>query len=1121
MKLLVRLFSILLFVAAVGVMLAVIPDAMAQDPTPTLTPTVVPMPACQLYRLTVPEAAVRACAGLDCRVEGGVTDDDTLCILGPSETPDWWLISLEPQRMDAPVRYISAEVVEAGPPGFEIEDATCEAWEVIVDEAIVRQCAGSGCAVLGGLPRGTALCVLEYGGEYQDWLYLDYSSMSSSLQGWMSVDVAQRMAADTVVEAPAVDSDTRVQATDTAQLAPPTFTPMPTLPVCPPGTVTTAAGADLPSYAAAFPYLINYTVQSGDTLIGLAQQFGSTAEAVREANLLGANATIIVGQQLLVPVTEPQAGYETQALTDSSGTPLACVTPTPAPLLAAAPARTTSGPFISQDFALSSFDVANIELSSPRGAALFTFSVPSNWLLDGNNVLYLNAEYFEAIPDGVNTESHFLVSSLDVYLDDELISSVTLTENNIGNQTLIIPLPSELLTIPDENTHTLQLVMEAEDHCLTDSISRLFIRSDLSYFHFEHHNYFPRLDLARFPEPFYNSEIGGELENLLMVLPDNPSESDLEAAAGVAAGFGLLTFNELQLLTVQASELTDAQRRDNNLLMIGQVGEHALIDELYAANALLTTRDGDEIKLGSESVAESDGIVQLIANPDNEMKAIGVVTGTTEVALRKAAQALSGPPSILGLGGPLALIEDTREVGQAAPGTRFETTMTFEDLGVDQLVLTGIGSQIAEVRFFAPAGAQLAPDAYIDLMFTFSGALGRGSNISVLMNDTPILSAFLHSDDEGIMAFEADAQGRNHLKGSIPSESVVPGQRNTITLVLDARETIECVFPDSLVTWFNVSPDSELFLPREYIDPAYVSQQVGWFPVPFNTLPDLRDMFVSLPDEPTSLDYQQAFQLLARIGSETVGGVAFKPTINVGELPVGLDLADYNVLVLGRPTTNMFLAELNTALPQPFVPGTDAIQQTLDDISYRLPAGYDIGLLEALQSPWAADRSILVVSGTGPQGQIQAVGAIAQNLYGRSGLAGDVVFVSATDISVVDTRDLYYVEDVAEELEAIQTSSAVQPSPTVNLVYTVTPGPTSTATPQPSATPLIPPTDIFPTEVVPTPLPTFEPLPQEQMEAAAVQQPAWVNTLLIVTGVVLATTLIFGLLLLARSRRNG
>ncbi|MBN2471652.1 MAG: cellulose biosynthesis cyclic di-GMP-binding regulatory protein BcsB [Anaerolineae bacterium] len=1123
MRLLIRLSSILLFVATIVVMLAVMPpDVTAQDPTPTLTPTAAPLPACQLYHTTVAQANVRTCAGTDCSAAGSVTDDDTLCVIGVATDADGWLmVKLEPEDPTSEVSYISAEIVAPGPPGYiPPVDMTCEPWEVAVSEAIVRQCAGEGCAVLGGLPQSARMCVLEYGGEYQDWLYVDYSSVSSTLKGWMSVDVARRLPAGTAVEAPQTDAEVPDQTDTTAQLAPPTITPQPALPVCPPGLPVLDASGELPAYAAEYPYVVSYTVRSGDMLFGLAQQFDSTVDVIREANELGSAGTIIVGQSLLIPVKEPQAGYETLALEAQATGSAACITPTPTPLLAAEPLRSSGGPFIAQDVALSAFGVGNIELGSPRATALFSISVPSNWLLDGNNVLYLNVDYQESVPER-DVELSYLVSLLDVYLDDELISSVTLSESNIGTQTLVIPLPSNLLTVPDVAAYTLQLVFEAEDHCLLDAVARMFIRSDLSYFHFEYHTYYPRLDLARYPEPFYTGTFGDERESVYLVLPDEPAKEDYEAGAGIAAALGQLTFNDIEARVLKAAEVTDEIRQQNNLLLIGEIGKHSLIDELYAANALQTTLQNGALTLNGETLDENDGIVQLISNPSNDMKAVGVVTGLNAEALRKAAQALSGPPSILGLGGPLALVAETRDIGQAPPGARLETTVTFRDLGVEQLLLTGVGNQIAEVRFFAPTGAQLAPDAKLDLMFTYSGALGRGSNISVLMNDTPLASAFLHPDDSGFSALEKDELGRNHLVANIPTESVVAGATNRLILYLDAREQIECVFPDPLVTWFNVSPDSELFLPRQYADPTLLTPQVGWFPVPFNGLPNLQDMLVSLPAEPTSQDVEQAYQLLSRVGSETTGGMAFRPVVAVGELPDGLDLAQYNLLVVGRPTTNPLLEELNVSLPQSFVAGTDAIDQALDDISYRLPPGYDIGVLQALQSPWASERSILVATGTGPVGQGLAVGAISQDFYGRRGLAGDVVFVSASDVSVVDTRDLYFVDYVVEELEVLQTSAAVDMTATQNVVYTVTPGPTPTGTATATPSPVLTATPIFPTATQPTPLPSFTPLPEGVDAVAQAQQPAWVNTLLLITGVVLLTTLIFGLLLLARSRRNG
>ncbi|GAB4571223.1 MAG: hypothetical protein Kow0077_07350 [Anaerolineae bacterium] len=1017
-------------------MVVAIPAVTAQDPTPTLTPTVAPQPACQLYHPTVANAAVRSCAGLDCQVVAGVSNNDTLCVLGVSDTPGWLMVNLEPEIAGSPVRYISADVVAIGPPGFTQEALSCEPWEITASEAVVRQCAGSGCSVLGGLPQGTQVCVQGYGGQYEDWLYVDYSSLSAELKGWVSVDVARRLPEGTTITAPGAGTTAAAQI---AATVPASLTPSPTLPVCPPGTDVEGAAA------------------------------------------------------------------------------LNCVTPTPTPIVAAASARVAGGPFIGQDVALTTFRVRNIELGSPRGAALFRFSLPGDWLADGNNVLYLSAEYFETVPAGVSVEDRAMVSTLNVYLDDELISTIPLNRNNIGQQTLIIPLPGNLMTVPDDNSHVMQLVLEAEDHCLVDAIARLFIRSDLSYFHFEYHKYLPRLDLARYPEPFYYGEIGETRERVVVVLPDDFSETELQAAASIVTGLGQQAFNEVEPVVLRAGELTEALRRDNNLVLIGEVGRNPVIDQLYADDALLTKLVGDSVQFNGQPVEETDGIVELIANPNNEMRAIGVVTGQTEAALLKAAQALSGPPSILGLGGPLALVADVRDVGQIPPGTRIETRATFADLGIDQLLLTGVGSQIAEVKFLLPAGAQLAPDAYVDLIFNHSAALGQGSTVTLLMNSTPLTSAFLFAGDPRVSGLETDEQGRNHLKARVPPESVVPGELNTLSIVLDVQEQVDCVFPDPLVTWFNVSPESELFLPRAYVDPAIDMPLLSSFPVPFNALPNLQDVLISLPAEPSGEDLAQAFQILGRLGADTIGGMAFKPRIVIGDLPSGLDLSEYHVIVIGRPTTNQLLADLNSSLPQPFVPGTDQIDQTLDDVVYRIPPGFDIGVLEILKSPWSLDRAVLVISGTGPLGQSYAARALAEDLYG-GGLRGDVAFVTATDATAVDTRDIYYADTVVEEIQALETSVAVEATETANPVFTVTPGPTSTPTATRTPTPILSPTPILPTATELRPLPTFTPLPQEVLQSGEVQQPEWINILLIATVVVVVTTLIFGLLVLRRSR---
>jgi len=1145
MRLQRRWLSLALISGLVLAILAVIPGVTAQNPTPTLTPTPVPLPACQLYHVVVDEGVVRSCAGTNCSRVGGVRNQEVVCILGASEVPGWLLIDQEPQQAGSPIRYISADIVAPGLPGYT-EDVECEAWEITVPEAVVRRCAAETCAVIGGLPQGTQMCVKSYGGEYEDWLYVDYSDYSD-LSGWVFVDIAARIPAGTPVTIPtpnrplaipesiigsaqtqAVALQATASPTATVQPAPAMVTPTPTLPVCPPGAVTVGGAGEAPAYAAEFPYQFTYVVRAGDTLQALANRFSSTVDVIRQANALEPAAAILVGQQLIIPVsTADVPGQVVEPVAGGVAAPT-CVTATPTPILAAPAQVVVEGPFIAQDAALTTFVANNIDLTSPRSAAQFRFPVPGDWHLDGNNVLYLNLEYTENLSPLVDP-LHPLVSILNVRLDDALISSTTLTAANVGLQTLVIPLPASLLVTPDRATsHRIDITFMADDFCESNSLARAFIRSDLSYFHFEYHKYSPSLDLARYPEPFYYGAIGAEPESVWLVLPDEPSQADLESAAGIAAGLGQLAFGELRIRSTRVSELTDQIRQDNNLLLIGEIGKHALIDELYAADALPTELSGDVVRVNGQEVGESIGLVQLIASPDNPMRAIGVVTGRNEEAVRKAAQALSGPPSVLGLGGSLALVSDVRPKPVVPAGMRAESTVTFAELGVTQLLLTGIGLQTASVNFAAPAGMAVAPDAAVDLIFTFSGALGRGSTVTVLVNDTPVASTLLAIESvTGGVVHETDELGRNHLRGRIPPESIRPGAANTLSILVNSidSEPNDCVFPDPLVTWFNVSPESSIFLPTQVADPAAITPLLSFFPMPFTSLPDLSDVLVSLPRAASSAEIEQGLQMIARLGAETTGGEAFRPRISTGDLPEGIDLAQYHLIVIGRPSTNPLLAALNADLPQPFIPGTDVLEQKLDDVIYQLPPGYDVGLLEMIRSPWAPERVVLIIAGLGDRGQAEAVRALAESLYWSGDLEGDVAFVSPNSIAVVDTRALYAQEELVTALPELATQSAIaaQATNTPVPVYTVTPGPTPTATATGTPTPFFTATPFFtpvPSPTVPTPIPTFPPLEPEQLQPARIAQPAWVNILLIVTAVVLVTTLLFGILVAIRSRRR-
>jgi LysM repeat protein len=97
------------------------------------------------------------------------------------------------------------------------------------------------------------------------------------------------------------------QATPTpTRTAKPTFTPFNVVvatPTLPPEAVSTEEPSPVPT-----PAFGVHVVQAGDTLSGIAREYGTTVDAIVEANDLGsAEAIIQEGQELLIPSAPPPA----------------------------------------------------------------------------------------------------------------------------------------------------------------------------------------------------------------------------------------------------------------------------------------------------------------------------------------------------------------------------------------------------------------------------------------------------------------------------------------------------------------------------------------------------------------------------------------------------------------------------------------------------------------------------------------------------------------------------------------------------------------------------------------------------------------------------------------------
>jgi uncharacterized repeat protein (TIGR01451 family) len=418
---------------------------------------------------------------------------------------------------------------------------------------------------------------------------------------------------------------------------------------------------------------------------------------------------------------------------------------------------------------------------------------------------------------------------------------------------------------------------------------------------------------------------------------------------------------------------------------------------------------------GERAVPESDGIVQEFVSPWNPARAILVVTGLSEEAVYKASQALSGESRFPGMEGPYALVSEVRPPAYVAPMLQ-STDLTFADLGYEDEVLTGVFEE-ANYYFYFPVGWRLGGNAYVDLHYSHSRLVDYGASyLSVLFNGEPVATVPL-SDQTSL---------GGALQVALPPSLASPGRANKISVRTTLRLANECVQVDR---WLLISGTSLLHL--DHVEEDSGSLNLDMYPYPFDLQSDLADVLFVLPPEPQIEEWESALRMAVVLGSAG-GGPDLAPVVTLNDAEPPVELSDYHLVVIGRPTRNAMLAQFNAQLPQPFRPGSDEIEQRIDKVVFRLPSALSLGLVELMPSPWNEERAFLAVTGTTVEGIGWAVNALGTL---RWALEGNLAVIRGEDVSAIDTRGLLSSGMLAAMATAV---------PEMTTVATVTPMPSPT-----------------------------------------------------------------------------
>ncbi len=620
-------------------------------------------------------------------------------------------------------------------------------------------------------------------------------------------------------------------------------------------------------------------------------------------------------------------------------------------------------------------------LHGPFDAADFTFAIPESWALSAGTQVFLsmtvnfNRSFFSEFGYPVVASG----GTLSVYLNDNLLGVLNLNETGQVESTLPIPLDAFISERPDGRME-FYVELDASDFCYVDEAFTLIIHS-ASYFDLPHQVVKSTLDLTKLPAPLYQNTFIPE--SALLVLPDQPSAAELQAALTVAAGLGNFSQNNLALDLTTMNALTPQQMASNHIIFVGKASSL----NLTGLELPLKPSGGQFNNLGD---ASDDGVIQVINSPWDISRVILHISGNTDAGIIKAAQAFSTGTVQPNRLKNLAIVEEIR-LPQGVPSIPAKRTLA--EMGYENVTFAARGFRTASYIFQIPPGWTVTSDAYFELVFGNSALVDfEQSGINVLLNGRPIGSVRLDA--------ETAKNSINRAKMILPEFAILPGTNRLevqIALVPDAF----CAPPDIRGLWATVWNESVLNIPitQQTID-FTTTLGLADYPAPFAYNLELgTTAFVFSRNDLEA--WRGAAKIASYLAYRTGTQIVTLSVFYDDELPMEVR-ANYNFLLIGRPSQLSVISDLKQYLPVPFDEKDVALENSLR-VRYNIPVDNPLGYIEFLPSPWNSENVIITLLGNSRQGVSLATLALTDELL-RPHVSGNFVVVNGSQIIASDTR---------------------------------------------------------------------------------------------------------------------